>query len=224
MVALVRLFFVSLVVLAVSTNPALAGAYVLHPSGFGAHSYSAWKGGEGLPDSVGNKDQALYFQKLTSTETFAAGVAVFKGFEGMDTADLGQLSFWYRDDGWCGAGAPRFNLRVEVVPGVTNTIFFGCNSGMVPDGATTYNGHTWFKRTTVGALPPGTVVSLAIVFDEGTTQFGLPLGQGFVYLDNITAGGHTWTSASNNGGGESIEASSVPLADLLGASLDSLFK
>ena len=27
---------------------ALAGTYTLHPSGFGEHSYSAWKAGEGL--------------------------------------------------------------------------------------------------------------------------------------------------------------------------------
>src|SRR5688500_13748910 len=49
----------------------------LHPSGFGEHSYASWKGGEGLPDSTGSKDQALYFQKDTATATFAAGVAVF---------------------------------------------------------------------------------------------------------------------------------------------------
>lgn len=31
---------------------ALAGGYTLHPSGFGEHSYSAWKGQEGLPGST----------------------------------------------------------------------------------------------------------------------------------------------------------------------------
>src|SRR5205823_2414699 len=62
---------------------AFAGPFILHPSGFGEHSYSSWKGSEGLPDNTGNKDQALYFQKMTDTTTFAAGVAIFKGFEGM---------------------------------------------------------------------------------------------------------------------------------------------
>src|SRR4051812_29062664 len=47
--------------------PAVAGSLVLHPSGFGEHSYSSWKGGEGLADSTGAKQQALYFQKNTAT-------------------------------------------------------------------------------------------------------------------------------------------------------------
>jgi len=42
---------------------AFAGQFTLHPSGFGPHSYSSWKGGEGLPDSRGSKDQSLYFQR-----------------------------------------------------------------------------------------------------------------------------------------------------------------
>jgi len=60
----------------------------VHPASqrFGAHSYSAWKGQEGLPDRTGDKNQALYFQKHTATETFAAGVAVMllDSFEGDD--------------------------------------------------------------------------------------------------------------------------------------------
>ena len=42
-------------------------------------------------------------------------------------------------------------------------------------------GRTWERRTFAGPLPPGTITSLAIVFDEGT-EFA-----GFVYLDNIQA-------------------------------------
>jgi hypothetical protein len=30
------------------------------------------------------------------------------------------------------------------------------------------------------------------------------VGQGFVYLDNIQVGTHTWTSASDNGNGQTI--------------------
>ena len=52
-----------------STGVVHAGTYTLHPSGFGPHSYASWKAGEGQPDSNGNKDQALYFQKSTSTAT-----------------------------------------------------------------------------------------------------------------------------------------------------------
>jgi len=197
---------------------AFAGGYTLHPSGFGEHSYSAWKGGEGLPDSTGTKDQALYFQKMTSTTTVAAGVAVFKGVEGLDTADLGDLEFWWRDDGHCGAGAPRFNIRIKLNLGTTVTQFVGCQE-MVP-GATAPGPHgTTFEQRTVptGAILPGTVVSLSIVFDEGND-----VGQGFVYLDNIKAANHLWTSASDNGGGATLTADSTGeafVSSLLGESV-----
>ena len=190
---------------------ALAGTYTLHPNGFGEHSYSAWKGGEGLADSTGNKDQALYFQKKTATTTFAAGVAVFKGFEGIPANELGDLEFWWGDDGHCGAGAPRFNVRVQIAPNVRQTIFVGCQ-GMTPGAAEPAdNGRIFEQRTFDTQFLPGTVVSLSLVFDEGDD-----VGQGFVYLDDIKAGGHTWTSASDNGNGQTIMQSSTPLAVLLG--------
>ena len=181
--------------LLLSVAPAAsAGSVTLHPSGFGEHSYAAWKSQEGLEDSHGVKDQYLYLQKMTSTATFAAGVAVFKGFEGTDTQDLGPLSFWYQTDGWCGAGAPRFNVRIETAPGVRQTGFVGC-AEMAATGTTTDDeGDTWIQKTFLGTLPPGEVVSLSIVFDEGDD-----VGPGFVRLDNIRVGQYLWTSASDNG-------------------------
>src|SRR6266446_2294458 len=71
-----------------------AGDIILHPNGFGEHSYAAWKAQVGLPDTSGNKFQALYFQKMTTTPTFAAGVAVFQGIEGLPVSSLTGLSFW----------------------------------------------------------------------------------------------------------------------------------
>jgi hypothetical protein len=135
---------------------------------------------------------------------------VFKGVEGLDTADLGPLSFYYRVDGHCGAGAPRFNLRYESM-GVRNTVFFGCNSGMAPGNTVTYEGRTFEKRTVAGPLPAGKVVSLSIVYDEGQE-----FPPGSVYLDNITAAEHIWKSASDNANDETIIRSSTPLALLLG--------
>jgi hypothetical protein len=208
---------------------ASAGDITLHPSGFGDHSYAAWKADQGLPDNAGNKDQALYFQKHTATETFAAGVAVFKGVAGLDTAELVPLGFKYRTDGWCGAGAPRFNLRVENPPGsgIRQTFFFGCNSGMFPTGGGTHEGRVFDGRTTVGTLPPGDVVSLAIVFDEGTTQFGLPLGPGHTWLDDIRVGDRIWRSASDNGNGGTTTANTAvttaELVEILGEPLNVAF-
>jgi hypothetical protein len=174
---------------------------ILHPNGFGEHSYASWKAQQGLTDSSGAKNQALYFQKMTTTVTFAAGLAVFKGIEGLPTSQLTGLSFWVRDDGHCGAGAPRFNIRVRpTVGGPSQTIFIGC-AGMVPGGMMTApNGHVFRQRSfpAPAAFLPGIVTSLAIVFDEGDDQ-----GTGFVHLDDITVEiegePHVWTSASDNG-------------------------
>jgi hypothetical protein len=210
-------------VLAAALAPAVilaAPGPKLHPSGFGEHSYSAWKADEGLPDSHGNKDQALYFQKMTSTFTFAAGVAVFKGFEGMQTSAVLPLEFWWRTDGHCGAGAPRFNVRVETAPNVSQTVFVGCQ-GMVPGATVAYEGRTYQQRTFAGPLPPGTVLSLAIVFDEGND-----VGPGFVHLDNIRIGNHVWTSASDNANNEVIVQSATGvefIESLLGESISVLF-
>jgi hypothetical protein len=54
----------------------------LHPEGFGQQSFAAWQAHQGLPDSKGNADAGLYFQKMTTTATFAAGVAKITGLEG----------------------------------------------------------------------------------------------------------------------------------------------
>jgi hypothetical protein len=212
-----RIVLVAAAVTALGVMPAAAGSTPkLHPSGFGEHSYAAWKAGEGLPDSAGSKDQALYFQKHTSTATIAAGVAVVEHVGGLPATAVWPLEFWYREDGWCGAGAPRFNLRVEFL-GVEQTLFFGCNSGMAPSGTTVDDdGNEWFGRTTAGPAPPGTVVSLAIVFDEGEE-----FAPGHVYLDDIRVGPWLWTSASDNGGGNT-QVDGATLEAMWGAPLETL--
>jgi hypothetical protein len=66
------------------------------------------------------------------------------------------------------------------------------------------SGRTFQQRTFSGPFfDVGTITGIAIVFDEGDD-----VGGGFVHLDNITVssrgGSHTWTSASDNGNGETI--------------------
>lgn len=197
----------SIAIIAVSALPLLmAGDIILHPNGFGAHSYAAWKAQTGLPDTSGNKNQALYFQKMTTTPTVAAGVAVFQGIEGTPTSALTGLEFWIpeNDLSHCGAGAPRFNVRVKPTAGPSQTFFFGC-AAMIP-GATAVapSGKIYRQRTILApatALVPGTITGLEIVFDEGDD-----VGSGFAYLDNITVGLNgvpmVWTSASDNGGSQ----------------------
>jgi hypothetical protein len=98
----------------------------LHPEGFGPNSFAAWRAHEGLPDSRGNADMALYFQKMTTTPTYAAGVARIKGLEGQPLSAITGLSWEHRIDGWCGAGAPRWDIIVSDQAGNRGVIFLGC--------------------------------------------------------------------------------------------------
>jgi hypothetical protein len=113
-------------------------------------------------------------------------VATVNGIEGQA---ITGLSWEHRNDGHCGAGAPRWNVYTN-----QNTYFLGCAAAAHSPGSEP----GWTKDTFVPpALAPGeTVTGLQIVFDEGTDQ-----GQGFVYLDNIQVNDKTWTSPSDNGNG-----------------------
>jgi hypothetical protein len=57
------LCLVALAAVTLSTPGVNAGAFVLHPRGFGTMSYSAWKAGEGLPDNKGTTNQAYTSKK-----------------------------------------------------------------------------------------------------------------------------------------------------------------
>jgi hypothetical protein len=179
------------VMLAVPAS-ASAGDLTLHPSGFGSHTYAAWKANQGEADGKGNANQALYFQKMVPTPTFTAAFAVIKGLEGQPTSSLSDLAFDWRMDGHCGAGAPRFNLTYDPGMGGNQTLFVGCQ-GMLP-GSAQESG--WERRTFSGPFPPGTIVSLSIAFDEGND-----IGPGFVFLDNIQVNQKIWRSAGDNGNG-----------------------
>jgi len=181
----------------------------LHPNGFGPDSYAAWKAHEGLPDSRGNADMALYFQKMTTTGTFAAGVARIKGLEGQPLSALVGLSWEHRIDGWCGAGAPRWDVIVSDESGNRGVIFLGCAAAVHTPGS----GPGWIRDsypagTAIADLPATgftpafnpsdalTISELLIVFDEGTD---IPLNPGYVFLDNITVNGKVFTGPMDNG-------------------------
>jgi hypothetical protein len=212
--------------------PAFAGNLILQPAGFGEHSYASWKGNEGLADSNGDA-QALYLQKDTLTGLFVAGAAVVKNISGLPVNKLEGLEWWVRLDSHCGAGAPRWNVRLENVPG---TIFIGCNE-MVPGAiAEAPNGELYQQRTfpagaITGRLGATNVISsLVILFDEGNDQGTCPTPSGgsCVFLDNIlvqTTSPNTptkcWESArdnSNQSSGlcpEQQEASATQIASSL---------
>lgn len=169
----------------------------LHPRGFGENSLAAWRAKEGQPDNRGKADHALYLQKFTATATFAAGVAVVDGLEGMPATDLTILTWEHRDDGHCGAGAPRWNVGVTDANG-DHTVFLGCSAAAHTTGsAPGWTEDSWDVQAFIAAAgvnpANATIRGLAIVFDEGTDA-----GPGFVYLDNITVNTNVWTSPSDN--------------------------
>ena len=188
-----------------STRPAFAvgggqSGLSLHPGGLGEQSFAKWEAHEGEPDEKGNADQALYFQKMVATPVFAAGFAVIDGLQGQPATALTALSWDHRADGWCGAGAPRWNVGVTDASG-DHTVFLGCNaathSPSGTDGWTSdsYSGADIAAAITAAGVDPetATISSLAILFDEGTD-----VGPGFVFLDNITVNTMVWTSPSGN--------------------------
>jgi hypothetical protein len=76
-------------------------------------------------------NNTLHLEKNSTTSTNAAAGGVIKGVEGLSTTDL-SLSFTV--DGYCGAGAPRFNLYL------TNgdLIYLGCIYGNDGTGNVTF--------------------------------------------------------------------------------------
>ncbi|MGH2530989.1 MAG: hypothetical protein ACRDJW_01670 [Thermomicrobiales bacterium] len=156
-----------------SGGTALAGGYKAKPFSFDPDGVGcgtgAWVAQVGLPDA-GRSNHGLVLTKDCPTSTVASGGAVLEGFEGETLTSLG---FDYRNDGHCGAGAPRFNVTTS-----SGTLFFGCAAGAATDLG---NGWTHVDM----AVPAGvTIERIIIVFDEGTDQ-----GAGFVVLDNIEVNG-----------------------------------
>lgn len=143
--------------------------WVYDPDGLGI-SQAAWVTGEGEPDA-GASNHALYLTKSGATAENAASGATINGVDGMTVTELG---FDYRDDGHCGAGAPRFN--VYAADGSLYG-FFGCAAASQSD-----LGNGWTRARI--SLPGVQVSGIEIVFDEGTD-----VGTGFVYLDNIDVNG-----------------------------------
>jgi len=183
--------------------------FAIHPNGFGEASFAAWRAHEGLPDSKGSADMALYFQKMTTTATVAAGVARVTGLEGQPLSALVGLSWEHRTDGWCGAGAPRWDVIVSDASGDRGVIFLGCAAAVhTPGSAANWIRDSYPAGTPIASLPatgftadfnasdPLTISELLIVFDEGTD---IPANPGFVFLDNITVNGHVFTGPGDNG-------------------------
>jgi hypothetical protein len=199
----IRVLSAALLFVLVGATAAAAGGLTLHPSGFGKQSYAAWKAQEGLPDSSGNAQQALYLQK-GDADAFAGALAFIRGFEGRPVSDLtaptSELSWAHRDDGRCDT-SPFWGVRIIGASGSNYSIRLSCAGAVhTPESATPPG---WTRDSYAGAgiaaaiqaqggadALQGTVADLAIVFLDG---------EGSVYLDNIRVNDQMWTSASDNG-------------------------
>jgi hypothetical protein len=146
-----------------------------------------WVAKEGLPDA-GKSDHALLLQKLGDTSNCAGAGATIDGVSGITLTEIG---FDYQLDGHCGAGAPRFNVLAS------DGFHFvgGCAHG-TPVGAPIVDaqGDSWQRvriDPTTQAFPPitpgATIISIDIIFDEGTDTG--PDNTGTVLLDNIDING-----------------------------------
>jgi hypothetical protein len=125
-------------------------------------------GETGLASATWTKD-GLSLQKNAATNVEVAAGAEIKGVEGKE---LSQLSFDVK--GYCGAGAPRFNVYTTTGA----TLFFGCVYG-----ATTALGDGWthveFSGDEPGAGAFGAIAGVDVVLDE----------QGQTLLRNISVNG-----------------------------------
>ena len=149
------------------------------------------------PDNLGVADakwvansgvdgHGLFLQKNALTSANAAGGATIDGASGT----LTELGFDYRNDGHCGAGAPRFNVYTTA----GTYFFFGCSYGLhtpVPGNPSwtrvRFGNADAFPADGITAFPgfgTAVVTGVDIVFDEGTE-----VGPGYAWLDNIDFNG-----------------------------------
>jgi hypothetical protein len=145
------------------------------------------------------EDNTLRLSKDAPTPTNSSAGAEITVNHNHFTGAVTELGFDYSsEEGWCGAGAPRFNVYTEA--DFSDYWAFGCTSGMHTD-----LGNGWirvrFDLATDGfhiaagvkeALSePAT--ALEIIFDEGTD-----VGPGFAVLDNIDVNGVLITDSSGS--------------------------
>lgn len=146
---------------------------------------AAWTPHIGLPDS-GGADHGLLLQKNGPTTDNAAAGASITGVSGITLTEIG---FDYKNGGHCGAGAPRFNVQAS------DGFHFlgGCSNSTQMPGVPAAG---WTRvridpQNPGQAFPPiapgATIISISIIFDEGTDTG--PDFTGSIITDNIDING-----------------------------------
>lgn len=174
---------------------------------------AAWLCGMGLPDDGGdnvsilppnpqdnpNKGDphiGLLLNKNGTTPDCSSSGARILGAEWQQTGLFTEIGYDYRNGGHCGAGAPRFNVRVSDPLGAETDHFVGgCANDSTPTPAP-QDPLQWtrvrFSLTNPAEafpiIPPGSrIVSISLLYDEGTDTPTLqdPHGVGLAVVDNI---------------------------------------
>jgi len=156
---------------------------------------AAWVKGIGLTAPDDSAAYGLLMHKLCSTDTNAAAFGLISGVKGQTLIGPDALGFDYKDSNGgfvahCGAGAPRFNVSMS-----DGSFHFvgGCANGTKSPSP---RGTGWTQVRfdpqspfqTFPAIPTNaTIVSIALVFDEGSDQD--PNGSPEIVLDNIFING-----------------------------------
>ena len=141
------------------------------------------------PDTFGNPaDFGLVLTKSVDTPICAAALARVEGPEGKTVTPATVFGYSYRNDGHCGAGAPRFNVRVT--DGTQQALYVaGCSSPLPTTAPVNafWTAATWTPAQFIRLsgddidMVGSQIVSVVIVFDEGTD-----VGPGEAILDDIT--------------------------------------
>ncbi len=209
-------YFMSVAAAALLLVPLAASAdddnkgFKVSPFHFGQGALATWEQDAGEPGQKGDpKQHGLYLQKHTATPNFSAAGAALTKLKPMPAADLSMLAFdipgfageptFNVANGYCGAGAPRFNVSSTDFPSPAPPCFLGCAHGDKTQDPVT----GWWEIKFVAPFTQypgctgaggesaigGTVTSISILFDEGN-DVALPapnvgLSPGDVVLDNI---------------------------------------
>ncbi len=158
---------------------------------------ATWVKGIGLSGPDDKFAYGLLMHKLCSTDFNAAAFGLISGVKGETLIGPNALGFDYKDQNGgflahCGAGAPRFNVSMS-----DGSFHFvgGCSNGTKTSPSPNGTGWTQVRfdpQSNLQAFPPvptnATIVSIALVFDEGSDTPGFN-GSPEIVLDNIFVNG-----------------------------------
>lgn len=142
-------------------------------------------------DDTGNQEPSIKLEKLgATTNCAAAGVDIGTSIEGQPISALTELNYDYKNDGHCGAGAPRFNVETS-----EGTLFLGCAAAPKTETSDPDWTHIEYDVTALatafsdaGINAAATITDIYIIFDEGsdTPTGGSIQFAGTVFIDNIS--------------------------------------